>query len=848
MSQSNQIRPTQSQLLNLRDIQQEKAYRAEISLRSFIRQAWNVVEPSSHYYSNWHIDAICEHLEAVSSGQIRNLLINMPPRSMKSLSVSVFWPMWTWIKNPQIRWMFSSYALQLAIRDSLKCRRVIESDWYKTNWGHVYNLVEDQNLKARFENNKMGYRLAISVDSATTGEGGDFLCCFLENTPISTDKGIKNIGDIVKNRLPVKILSYNHNTRKQEYKHIEEYEKNPGRNCLRVTLSDGKYVDTTKDHPFYVHDKGYVQAIDLKTGDKLLANNSELFCVRERDNKNTSTRKKNYAPFMFTCLSGCVAKRTKQSNVQWGACKAILSSLSKRIFSKKNSISSRWEVLFSGLQRRILQGGELSILEEGGGENKEGIPPRIQNNCQEHTGQRQSRMSIMSFDRKVAQKIVECSSYRFGQIQQRLFKSCNFVQLLSRENAWRSRKQTKMEDVLVKCIESIPTPEYVYNLRIEDNHNYYANNVLVHNCDDAHNVSEATSDLIRNTTLDWWDHAMSSRLNNPRTGGKVIVMQRVHQNDLSGHVLEQGGYIHLNLPAEFEVKKRCVTAIGWSDPRIKEGELLWPDRLPKEVLDGLKKSLGSISYAGQYQQRPMPSEGGQFQYKWFKYFTQKRNKYILESEGQKIEYQIDECWRFMTVDLAISLKQTADYTVICTWAVTPENELLLIARERDRMDNPTQQRVIASIFNSHEVDYIKIESVAYQLSLVQQLRKSGFPIREFKPIKDKVSRATTASVYYEGGSVYHPKSVPWLGEWEEELLLFPNSQHDDQVDNCSMACEEIYTPRRIGGIFFDTSAIDHTVEEARASEDYESYDEDEEEEFKKNFLGISDEEAVRLWR
>jgi predicted phage terminase large subunit-like protein len=199
----------------------------------------------------------------------------------------------------------------------------------------------------------------------------------------------------------------------------------------------------------------------------------------------------------------------------------------------------------------------------------------------------------------------------------------------------------------------------------------------------------------------------------------------------------------------------------------------------------------------------------------------------------------------MTVDLAISLKQTADYTVICTWAVTPENDLLLLDRVRDRMDNPTQQKVIATIFDNNNVDYIKIESVAYQLSLVQQLRKGGFPIREFKPIKDKVSRATTASVYYEGGSVYHPANAPWLQEWEEELLLFPNARNDDQVDNCSMACEEIYQPRRIGGIFFDTSTHDPVVDEAYSSERY-SDDETGETVVREGL--ISDEEAIRIWR
>jgi predicted phage terminase large subunit-like protein len=476
-------------VFNLDEIRIEKAYRSQESLRYFVKQAWHVVEPSSPYMHNWHVDAICEHLQAVSEGKIQNLLINMPPRSMKSLCVSVFWPMWEWITKPHIRWMYSSYALSLAIRDSVKCRRVIESDWYKTNWGDIFSLSKDQNLKSRFENTKGGYRLAVSVGSAATGEGGD----------------------------------------------------------------------------------------------------------------------------------------------------------------------------------RIV-------------------------------------------------------------------------------------------------------------------------------CDDPHNVSDTESDTIRLGTLDWWDQTMSSRLNNPRTGSKVIVMQRVHQEDLSGHVLEQGTYIHLRLPAEFEPTSKCFTSIGWEDPRSEENELLWPKRLNKRSLDGLRKSLGSIGYASQYQQRPVPAGGGQFKKQWFKYFTVEDNAYILNTEfGIKIVAR-EICTRIITVDLAISMKQDADFTVISVWAVTPDRELLLIDRIRDHLDNPDQQKNIQVMYFKHDPGYVMVENVAYQLALIQQLLRQGIPTKEYRPVKDKVSRATTAAVLYEAGRVYHPKNAHWLPEWEDELVMFPKSSHDDQVDTVSMACDCIAGP------------------------------------------------------
>src|SRR5215475_1548804 len=150
---------------------------ASRSLAEFVRQAWVVVEPSTPFVPGWHIDAIIEHLEAVTAGQIRNLLINVPPRHMKSLLVAVFWPGWEWTRWPERRWLYSSYSAQLSIRDSVKCRRLIESPWYQARWADRFALTSDQNTKGRFDNNRSGYRLSTSVGGAATGEGGDRIVC-----------------------------------------------------------------------------------------------------------------------------------------------------------------------------------------------------------------------------------------------------------------------------------------------------------------------------------------------------------------------------------------------------------------------------------------------------------------------------------------------------------------------------------------------------------------------------------------------------------------------------------------------------------------------------------------------
>jgi len=148
---------------------------ASCSLRQYSALAWKIVEPETLFVPNWHIDAISDHLEAVTRGQIRDLIITIAPRHAKSLTVSVFWPTWGWIGKPSIKWLYAAYAQTLSTRDSVKSRHLIQSPWYQVRWGDVFEMVGDQNEKTRYENDKTGYRLATSVGGSNTGEGGDVI-------------------------------------------------------------------------------------------------------------------------------------------------------------------------------------------------------------------------------------------------------------------------------------------------------------------------------------------------------------------------------------------------------------------------------------------------------------------------------------------------------------------------------------------------------------------------------------------------------------------------------------------------------------------------------------------------
>lgn len=471
---------------------QVKAEKAKRDLREYIRQAWHVVEPATPYTHGWHIDAIAEHLMAVSTRDIRNLLINVPPRHMKSLAVSVFWMTWEWINRPHTRWLFSSYSLSLSIRDSLKCRRVIESPWFQRNWGDVFQLTGDQNAKSRYENTATGYRIATSVDSATTGEGGDIIVV-----------------------------------------------------------------------------------------------------------------------------------------------------------------------------------------------------------------------------------------------------------------------------------------------------------------DDPHSAKEAQSDASRNTAITWWDQTMTTRGNNPKTVAKVVVMQRLHEQDLSGHILEKGGWDHLCLPAEYE-EKVFVTGIGWKDPRTEHGQLLWEAQFGAEELAISKRDLGSYGAAGQLQQSPAPAEGGLFKKRYWRFWVPKgvivpayQTRLPDGSWYSHPQMELPDAFdeQLQSWDMAFKEAKDTNFVAGGAWGRKGAHKFLL-DQERGRWDFVKTIGAVERLTERFPKARTKlVEDKANGPAVVSSLRNKIAGLIEVSPEGGKMARAVAISPQVESGNVYlpHPALYPWVEEYITELATFPNGVNDDQVDQTSQA-------------------------------------------------------------
>lgn len=457
------------------------------SLRDFVEAGWDVLDPGSPFRANWHIDAICEHLEAAARGQIQQLVISIPPGHAKSMIVSALWHPWVWTWWPEWRGIFASYGAQPvapSARDSVRARSVIASEWYRETFHPQWELAGDQNVKNYYRNTKTGERLSLTVGAGTGFRG---------------------------------------------------------------------------------------------------------------------------------------------------------------------------------------------------------------------------------------------------------------------------------------------------------------NAVVV---DDPINIADRFSANVLESVKDWWDKSMSSRFNDQSKRLRVIIAQRTVVGDLTGHVLEQGGYDHLCLPSEFDPKRRAVTSLGIADPRTKEGELLFPDLFPEKVLDQAKKDLGTIDYSAQHQQSPVPLSGGIFQREWF---TQNYYKTL-----PVVFHEIIDSW-----DMSFKDQKSSDYVVGQRWGRLGADVYLLRER-RGQMNYPTTRKEVKAFSQAETTGYgstIKhppallklVEDKANGPAIIADLRAEIPGMVAVEPEGSKEARASAVSPMCEAGNVHLPDPSIWpeVLEWLDEICTFPKGVKDDRVDSFTQALKRL---------------------------------------------------------
>jgi predicted phage terminase large subunit-like protein len=279
-------------------------------------------------------------------------------------------------------------------------------------------------------------------------------------------------------------------------------------------------------------------------------------------------------------------------------------------------------------------------------------------------------------------------------------------------------------------------------------------------------------------------------------------MQRVHDGDVSGEILKEGGYTHLCLPMEYEPKRMITTPIGFNDPRTDEGELLWPERIGMEEVKGYKKSLGSYAYAGQYQQRPTPRGGGIIKRHWWKYWKPKGREFppvsVKMPDGSTMEvYAVDLPDQFnikiQSWDMNFKDSNSSAFVVGQVWGQSVANRYLL-DQVREVWDFPKTIKGVMDLSNEHpDVTCKYIEDKANGPAVISSLRDKISGLIPIEPEGDKVARMAAVSYLIEAGNVYlpHPALYPWVEEFLAELTAFPKSAYKDQADTCSQALNKL---------------------------------------------------------
>jgi predicted phage terminase large subunit-like protein len=295
--------------------------------------------------------------------------------------------------------------------------------------------------------------------------------------------------------------------------------------------------------------------------------------------------------------------------------------------------------------------------------------------------------------------------------------------------------------------------------------------------DDSLKPDEALSETQRNNVNHWFDHTLLSRLNDKTNGCIIIVQQRLHQNDLVGHVLEQGKWEVLSFPAIAEQDEIHLieTLFGSSYFQRRAGEALHPERESLSVLQNIRNSIGDYNFTSQYQQNPAPQGGAMIKKEWLKY-------YLPDERPAKFE-RIVQSW-----DTANKAGELNDYSVCTTWGEKDKHFYLLHVFRR-RMEYPDLKRAICDQASAHNAHVVLIEDKASGTQLIQDLIADGMSgvMRYEPPPCDKVMRLNSQSAAFENGLVLLPHESHWLQEYERELTTFPGSKFDDQVDSTTQA-------------------------------------------------------------
>lgn len=338
--------------------------------------------------------------------------------------------------------------------------------------------------------------------------------------------------------------------------------------------------------------------------------------------------------------------------------------------------------------------------------------------------------------------------------------------------------------------------------------------------DDGNSVMEAESEAVRNSTNMWFREVMPDRLGNMATGAIVNIQQRTHENDISGVIMANDlGYETLVIPMEFDPDRRFYTSIGWTDPRTQPKELAWPERFPAEVCESLKTTKGPYAWAGQYQQSPTPRGGGIIKREWWKLYPPEGEAFDDHGKPLKALFYPPMDYVVLSLDSAYGEKEENDYSAVTVWGVWSDKgrpRVLLMEAWKDRIEINKLVRRVMKTAEKRQIDALLIENKASGPSVYQELRRlcedGDFQLIKITPDKDKVARTHAAVSVFAGGLVYAPDRE-WANDVIDNVSVFPKGEHDDLHD-CTL--QAINYLRKMGLLKLDSESHRQSWEDAMA--------------------------------
>ena len=658
-----------------------------------------------------------------------------------------------------------------------------------------------------------GFGAAIRGAKGFTGA----VVCFPYDETVFTENGLVKIGELVENKKDFKVYSLNHKTGKIELKKIEKFIKNNKKSYfVKIKLSNGEKIECTSDHKIYTQNRGYIEAQYLSDRDIIctfsnsfnlmncqikflhkffpriipVANFiynlvSKSFCFSRRIiNIARKTFKRLTGFYITNSRSACMETAGDIANSFFGL-RYLFNIISCKFRARKHQSTKFYSVLHivrfcavSKIYKPIIRWIRIKMSDFNSYFLFTHKSP--QNKLMYS---KSSCFSIFTQINNLITFSIRRIKFFFFQRNQTSFRATSCIHK-TRTTYYIAKIRNLIKtlitgNIFINDVCVIYQNETSYCLTVQDNHNLFVGKkqgVLVSNCDDANKPADVYSQRMRDNVLRYFEETLLSRLNNS-DAAIINVQQRLHVEDLSGHLKAKYGFDELVKP--LLVNDVCQLPKQYTPERIAE----------------LKRN--QYMFSAQYQQHPIILGGQVFHRDWWRFYA------VLP----EFEY----C--FMTADTAMKIKQANDFSVFCLWGVTREtNDLYLVDMIRGKWEAPDLERQFLNFWakwqggvNHTRVRAVYIEDKASGTGLIQSIKRKGnVPIRGYIPEKDKLQRAYDATPFIEGGRVYLPQNENFAisKQMVDECEAFTTDDshlHDDCCDNVSMAIDIAYRkqPMRI---------------------------------------------------